>query len=96
MQEEIDEAVNQLYEFDAVQTFELIKQKEFNPISSVQLRELLFDFVGLKPTGKKTGTGAHSTDAEVLNQLVEEHEIPKHILSIRQKSKIKNTYLSTT
>ena len=93
MQEEIDEAVNQLYEFDAVQTFERIKQKEFNPNSTVQLRELLFDFVGLKPTGKKTGTGAHSTDAEVLNQLAEEHEIPKHILSIRQKSKIKNTYL---
>ena len=93
MQEEIDEAVNQLYEFEAVQTFERIKQKEFNPNSTVQLRELLFDFVGLKPTGKKTGTGAHSTDAEVLNQLAEEHEIPKHILSIRQKSKIKNTYL---
>ena len=93
MQEDIDNAVSQLYEFDAVQTFERIKQKEFNPNSTVQLRELLFDFVGLKPTGKKTGTGAHSTDAEVLTQLAEEHEIPKHILSIRQKSKIKNTYL---
>ena len=93
MQEDIDNAVSQLYEFDAVKTFERIKQKEFNPNSTVQLRELLFDFVGLKPTGKKTGTGAHSTDAEVLTQLAEEHEIPKHILSIRQKSKIKNTYL---
>ena len=93
MQADIDEAVNQLYEFDAVQRFEDVKKKEFNPNSTVQLRELLFDFVGLKPTGKKTGTGAHSTDAEVLKQLAEEHEIPKHILSIRQKSKIKNTYL---
>ena len=93
MQADIDEAINQLYEFDAVQSFEDVKKKEFNPNSTVQLRELLFDFVGLKPTGKKTGTGAHSTDAEVLKQLAEEHEIPKHILSIRQKSKIKNTYL---
>ena len=93
MQEDIDEAVRQLYEFDAVKTFERIKGKEFNPNSTVQLRELLFDFVGLKPTGIKTGTGAHSTNAEVLNILAEEHEIPKHILSIRQKSKIKNTYL---
>ena len=93
MQDDIDEAVRQLYEFDAVQTFERIKQKEFNPNSTVQLRELLFDFVGLKPTGKKTGTGAHSTDAEVLGKLAEKHEIPQHILSIRQKSKIKNTYL---
>ncbi len=93
MQTDIDNAVNELYEFEAVQRFEDAKKKEFNPNSTVQLRELLFDFVGLKPTGKKTGTGQHSTDAEVLKQLAEEHEIPKHILSIRQKSKIKNTYL---
>ena len=93
MQDDIDNAVAELYTFDAVQKFEQSKQKEFNPNSTVQLRELLFDFVGLKPTGKKTGTGADSTDAEVLTKLAEEHEIPKHILSIRQKSKIKNTYL---
>jgi len=93
MQEDIDEAVRQLYEFDSVKTFERIKQKEFNPNSTVQLRELLFDFVGLKPTGIKTGTGAHSTNAEVLGLLAEKHEIPNHILSIRKKSKIKNTYL---
>ena len=93
MQTDIDNAVAELYEFPAVKTFEAAKEKEFNPNSTVQLRSLLFDFVGLKPTGKKTGTGAHSTDAEVLNKLAEEHEIPKHILSIRQKSKIKNTYL---
>ena len=93
MQEDIDKAVAKLYEFEAVEKFEEAKGKEFNPNSTVQLRELLFDFVGLKPTGKKTGTGAHSTDAEVLNKLAKEHEIPKHILSIRQKSKIKNTYL---
>ena len=93
MQADIDEAVNQLYEFEAVERFEQVMQKQFNPNSTVQLRQLLFDFVGLKPTGKKTGTGADSTDAEVLKQLAEQHEIPKHILSIRQKSKIKNTYL---
>ena len=93
MQEDIDEAVRQLYEFDSVKTFERIKGKEFNPNSTVQLRELLFDFVGLKPTGIKTGTGAHSTNAEVLGILAKEHEIPNHILSIRKKSKIKNTYL---
>jgi len=93
MQEDIDEAVKKLYTFDDVKNFERIKQKEFNPNSTVQLRELLFDFVGLKPTGKKTGKGAHSTDAEVLGKLALEHEIPNHILSIRKKSKIKNTYL---
>jgi len=93
MQTDIDNAVAELYEFPEVKQFEEANDKEFNPNSTVQLRSLLFDFVGLNPTGKKTGTGAHSTDAEVLNKLAEEHEIPKHILSIRQKSKIKNTYL---
>ena len=93
MQEDIDNAVAKLYEFDSVKKFEEVKLKEFNPNSTVQLRELLFDFVGLKPTGIKTGTGAHSTNAEVLNLLAEKHEIPKHILAIRKKSKIKNTYL---
>ena len=92
MQEDIDEAVAKLYEFDEVQTFERLQEKEFNPNSTVQLRTLLFDYAGLKPS-KKTPTGAPSTDAEVLKKLAEEHEIPKHILSIRQKSKIKNTYL---
>ena len=93
MQEDIDTAVAKLYEFDSVKTFEDIKKKEFNPNSTVQLRELLFDFAGLKPTGIKTGGGADSTNAEVLNLLSEQHEIPKHILAIRKKSKIKNTYL---
>ena len=93
MQNDIDEAVAKLYEFPAVKKFEEVNQKEFNPNSTVQLRSLLFDFVGLKPTGKKTGTGADSTDAEVLKELAQQHEIPGHILSIRQKSKIKNTYL---
>ena len=65
MQEDIDEAVDKLYEFDEVQTFERLQEKEFNPNSTVQLRTLLFDYAGLKPS-KKTATGAYSTDAEVL------------------------------
>ena len=92
MSKQIDEAVETLQKHPAVQQF--IKDKgAFNPNSTVQLRELLFDYVGLAPTGKKTGTGAESTDAEVLSQLAEEHEIPGLILEVRQKVKIKNTYL---
>ena len=93
MQDDIDDAVNSLYTYESVKKFEKYQEKDFNPNSTVQLRSLLFDFIGMKPTGKKTGTGAHSTDAEVLQQLGEKHEVPKHILEIRQKSKIKNTYL---
>ena len=56
-------------------------------------RSLLFDYIGLEPTGKKTGTGADSTDAEVLKELAEKHEVPQLVLDIRQKVKIKTTYL---
>jgi DNA polymerase I-like protein with 3'-5' exonuclease and polymerase domains len=93
MQEDIDAAVAALESFPEVRAYQKAKGGMFNPNSTVQLRELLFDYIGLAPTGKKTGTGAHSTDAEVLGQLAEEHEVPKHILEIRQKVKIKNTYL---
>ena len=73
--------------------FEAAQGKDFNPNSTLQLRSLLFDYIGLKPTGKKTGTGADSTDAEVLGKLAEEHPVPQLILDIRQKVKIKSTYL---
>ena len=92
-QNDIDDTISELYEVEAVREFEKAQEKEFNPNSTVQLRSLLFDYIGLKPTGKKTGTGANSTDAEVLQELGEQHNVPKLILNIRQKSKIKNTYL---
>ena len=69
MQKDIDNAISTLYENDKIRRFEELNGKSFNPNSTVQLRSLLFDFLGLKPTGKKTGTGADSTDAEVLKEL---------------------------
>jgi DNA polymerase I-like protein with 3'-5' exonuclease and polymerase domains len=93
MQKDIDKAIAALYEDERVKRFEEIQGKEFNPNSTVQLRKLMFDYLGLRPTGKKTGTGADSTDAEVLKELAEQSPVPGLILDIRQKSKIKNTYL---
>jgi DNA polymerase I-like protein with 3'-5' exonuclease and polymerase domains len=93
MEREIQEAKEKLYGYKEVHTFEEEQGKVFNPNSTQQLRVLLFDYLGLTPTGKLTGTGAASTDAEVLKRLAEEHPIPGVILDIRQKSKIKNTYL---
>ena len=93
MQNDIDEAIAALYENDKIRRFEELNGKRFNPNSTVQLRSLLFDYLGLNPTGKKTGTGADSTDAEVLKELSLQSDVPKRILDIRQKSKIKNTYL---
>lgn len=93
MEEELDVLKERLYAFEEVRKFEEIQGKIFNPNSTMQLRGLLFDLLGLTKTGKKTGTGADSTDAEVLAELSKQHEIPGLILEIRQHSKIKNTYL---
>jgi DNA polymerase I-like protein with 3'-5' exonuclease and polymerase domains len=93
MQKDIDDAVAKLYENPAIREFETAQGKPFNPGSTQQLRKLLFDFLNLTPTGRTTGTGAESTDKEVLAELSEQSEVPKLILDIRQRSKIKNTYL---
>jgi DNA polymerase I-like protein with 3'-5' exonuclease and polymerase domains len=93
LDEQIQDAKEIVFGFDAVKQFEQASGKIFNPNSVMQLREVLFDYLGLEPTGKKTGTGAISTDAEVLAQLAEEHELPGAILKVRQLSKIQNTYI---
>lgn len=93
MQLSIDESVEELYREPKIKEFEAAQGKSFNPGSVMQLRTLLFDYLGLQPTGKKTSTNADSTDAEVLLELAEQHPVPQLILNIRQKSKIKNTYL---
>ena len=92
MQADIDNAIVKLYENPEIAEFEKLQEKDFNPNSVVQLRKLLFDKLGLKPS-KKTKKGAASTDAEVLEKLCEVSNVPQLILTIRQKSKIKNTYL---
>lgn len=93
MQKSIDESIEELYKEPKVREFEEAQGKPFNPNSVMQLRSFLFDYIGLKPVGKKTGAGKDSTDAEVLQELADQHPIPRLILNIRQKSKIKNTYL---
>jgi DNA polymerase I-like protein with 3'-5' exonuclease and polymerase domains len=92
--EKIQTAKEKVYGFEAVKQFETDTGKIFNPNSVMQLRVVLFDYLKLKPTGKKTATGAVSTDAEVLEQLSEEHELPRAILEVRKLGKIQNTYIS--
>lgn len=63
----------------------------FNINSPKQLGDILF--VKLKlPTGRKTATGAYSTNAEVLEELAVSNEMVAKILSHRQLSKLKGTY----
>ncbi len=64
---------------------------EFNPNSPIQLREILFDRLGLKPA-RKTKTG-YSTAADVLETLADEHPLPAKILAYRELAKLKNTYV---
>lgn len=94
LDDRIQEAKEVVFSFDEVKRFEKDSGKIFNPNSVMQLRQVLFDYVGLEPTGKKTGTGAISTDAEVLKQLADEHPLPGAILTVRQLGKIQNTYIS--
>lgn len=93
LNEDIRKANEALSEVPEIAAFEKAQEKPFNPNSVVQLRSLLFDFIGLKPTGKRTATGALSTDAEVLETLSKVHPVPAHILSVRKQGKIKNTYV---
>jgi DNA polymerase I-like protein with 3'-5' exonuclease and polymerase domains len=91
---EIDAARLAIYEFPEIALFEQEQGVIFNPNSVQQLRKVLFDYLNLTPTGKLTATGAISTDAEVLEQLSEDHPLPAAILKVRQLTKIKNTYIS--
>lgn len=93
LSDKIVEAREKLREFPEVVKFESVKGDAFNPNSTKQLRELLFDYVGLTPTGIKTPKGEHSTNAEVLEILAENNPIPAVILELRKFSKIKNTYI---
>lgn len=70
--------------------FELCGE-EFNLSSPVQLREVLFERMGL-PAIKKTAKGQASTSEEVLMQLAEEYEVAALIMEYRHLSKLKNTY----
>ncbi len=94
LDEEITKAKVLIYEFDEIKRFEKDQGAIFNPNSVQQLRKVLFDYLGLTPTGKLTATGAISTDAEVLEELSQEHPLPKAILNVRQLGKMKSTYIS--
>lgn len=68
-----------------------LADEEFNINSPKQLGVILFEKLAL-PVIKKTKTG-YSTNAEVLEALVDEHEIIKEIFNYRQLVKLKSTYV---
>ena len=64
----------------------------FNVNSTLQLREVLFDRLGL-PVLKKTPKGAPSTDASVLEKLRDEHPLVDGLLRYRELEKLRSTYV---
>jgi len=69
-----------------------IAGREFNVGSPKQLGEILFDEQKL-PGGRRSKTGAWSTDASILEELAAQgHVLPVKILEHRQIAKLKGTY----
>ncbi len=64
--------------------------REFNVNSTLQLRTILYDELGLAPQ-KKTKTG-YSTDAATLEKLAGQHPIVDHLLRYREVEKLRSTY----
>jgi DNA polymerase-1 len=71
-----------------------IAGRTFNVNSTLQLRSILFEELGL-PVLKKTPKGAPSTDASVLEKLRGEHEIVAKLLLFRELDKLRSTYVDS-
>jgi DNA polymerase-1 len=82
MAERIDELESEIYD---------LAGREFTIGSPQQLGEVLFKELGL--TKKRRGKTGFSTDARVLAQIRDEHEIVTKVESWRELTKLKNTYL---
>jgi DNA polymerase-1 len=67
--------------------------REFNINSPKQLGEILFDVLGLKPKRRTSKTKSFSTDADTLEDLAEDHELPRRLLDYRALQKLKSTYV---
>ena len=65
----------------------------FNLASPKQLGEVLFDKMKLDPKAKKTKTGQYATGEDVLLKLAGQHKICDDILTFRELTKLKNTYV---
>lgn len=66
--------------------------REFNINSPQQVGEVL-EALGLVVTRRTKKTGRISTSADVLEELAEEHELPRLILEYRELVKLKGTYI---
>ncbi len=67
----------------------------FNIGSPKQLGEILFEVMKIDAGQKKTKTGQYATGEDVLQKLRHKHEIVDQILTYRELSKLKSTYVDS-
>ena len=67
----------------------------FNLASPKQLGEVLFDKLQLDSKAKKTKTGQYATGEDVLAKLASLHKICDDILTFRELTKLKSTYVDS-
>ena len=65
----------------------------FNLASPKQLGEVLFEKMKLDPKAKKTKTGQYATGEDVLAKLANQYKICDDILTFRELTKLKSTYV---
>ncbi len=65
----------------------------FNLASPKQLGEVLFDKMQIDPKAKKTKTGQYATGEDVLLKLASQNKIVDDILSFREYTKLRSTYV---
>ena len=65
----------------------------FNLASPKQLGEVLFEKLKLVPKAKKTKTGQYATGEDILTKLAVTHKICDDILTFRELTKLKSTYV---
>ncbi|MFO7943693.1 MAG: DNA polymerase I [Anaerolineales bacterium] len=67
----------------------------FNLNSPQQLSKAVFETLDLDPPNrtKKTASGYYSTAADVLEEMGDDHPVPRWVLDYRELSKLKSTYV---
>lgn len=64
----------------------------FNILSPKQLGHVLFEKLGL-PSGRKSSSGAYSTDSDELMRLIDAHPAVRDIIDYRQIAKLDSTFV---
>lgn len=92
--DELNQAVSK--DLEHIQTtIEETSGCSINLNSPKQVKELLFETLGLPPQKKSAKKTGYSTDAEVLHALSKLHPVPKMLLKYRELFKLKSTYIES-